>query len=495
MNKQTKIACLTWAFVAIISSCKKNEISKSALDLPGKSIVNSVGDTKWDVLGYGYDATGNLIEKDNSSDAPIIDMQRFVTDYSQRIDVNTGTEGTDDFYAGATVLDYLKDLNKHKSIGVDFTAGNKDTSKSYFSASVAFNKGNQNTTTIYSRYSYATYESLLKIKRIRFTGDVSIDLLMNYLTPEFLSNAVNLTADQLVARYGTHVLMDISLGGRYRFDYSAAIVKQSDYVKKTRGAKAGLLGKMTSLIGVTINTDVTTEEINNAKTENLSITSRLNFRGGTNGGQNISFDANGSPTQSFNIASWQQSVNTSNSVLIKVDRAVPLYSFISDPVKRDEVSAAIDRYINNSQRDELGEAPVFEFLNASTGSHTFTINVNDYPYAQNGWTNAGAKFYEFTTQRPGTVPVHHFISTSQNNHVYTINRNDYAYEQNGYTYGGIAYYAYPNQVSGTIPVYVLYHSGNHKHVYTANLDGYPYAQNGWSNLGVAFYGFKVDTSF
>ncbi|MNR50078.1 hypothetical protein D3C85_1695440 [compost metagenome] len=71
----------------------------------------------------------------------------------------------------------------------------------------------------------------------------------------------------------------------------------------------------------------------------------------------------------------------------------------------------------------------------------------------------------------------------------TINRNDYPYLQNGYTYVGVAFYAYPNQANGTLPVYIYYNAQIGKHTYTAYPGEYAYEQNGWQNDGISFFAF------
>ena len=135
MQKQLKISCLVLALASLLGACKKNEnISKNNLPLNTSKNglkVNSGADGKWDLLGYGYDVTGNMIDAESTSDAPIIDVQKFATDYAGRIDVNNTTAGSQNFYTGATALDYLHDVNKKKGLGISGTAGNKDSTQPF----------------------------------------------------------------------------------------------------------------------------------------------------------------------------------------------------------------------------------------------------------------------------------------------------------------------------------------------------------------------------
>ena len=420
-------------------------------------------------------------------------MDRFETDYKQRIDVGSGSMGSDSVYFGSTALDYLKELNKKRAYGFQASYGNEKPAdkedKKFFSASVNINKEDHTISTYYSKYSYATYESIREVKRIRFNGDVSQELLMNYLTPEFKNNVATRDADYLVKRYGTHVLLDITLGGRLRFDYTAYTSNQSDYSQRIRGAKVGISGFLKK-IGISFTSDVSTEDITKNFNESRGTQFTLTYFGGTNSGLSMTADQNGNFNQSFSLASWQQSVNDRNCRLINVGKAVLLSEFITDPVKKQQVNDVIQQRIDNSQRKELGEVPVFVYYSAKDNNHVYTAK-NDYPYEQNGFSNLGVNFYAFLTQVSGTLPVHVFYSASARNHTYTINRYDYPYEQNGYTYLGVNFYAYPSQVAGSSPVHVYYtNAGGGDHVYTINKNDYPYLQNGFSYLGVNFYAIK-----
>lgn len=480
MKKQTKMACLILAFAAVISGCKKNEMPGSGSGVSVKKSINSGGDGKWDLLGYGLDVTRDLLDPSGVSDVAIFDMARFENDFRSRIDVNGTTEGTEKYYSGASAMDYMKDVSKQNSFGI---SGNATLKELNFTGSLTRNSSDQNTIAYSSRYSYATYEVRHKIKRVRFTGDVSLESLMQYLTPEFVNNVATQSADDLVKRYGTHVMLDISIGGRLRFNYSGFMANASDTQKKTRGVKAGLGFSVLKVIGVNLTADMSKEEVTKLTTETRNKEYTGKYYGGTNSGRSISIDKDGNTSENINIASWQQSVNDRNAALIDVGRAVFLYDFIADPVKKGQVKAAVEKHIKDSQKEESGEVPVYRFLHDAIGDYAYTINPNDYAYAQNGWRSLGTIFYAWPTQKQETTPVHLLINYSQGIHILTANRYAWPYEQNGFTYIGVAFYAYLKQVSGTVPVYSLYNAKINKHAYTTDLNEY----NNWQNFGIGFY--------
>jgi len=355
----------TLFFLLIITtlwSCKRqSDITPSSTQKGGKLQTLSGGDGKWDVLGYGLDVTDDLLDITSVSDAPIFDMTRFANDYPSRINVITTTEGSENYYSGVTAYDYLKDVTKKTSFDLDANSNPKpgpakiegaspaDDSQPFFSGSLSKNSSDENKTTYSNRYSYATFEEVQRVKKIAFTGDVTINQLMQYLTPEFVNNVASMSADDLVKRYGTHVLLDISLGGRLRFNYSGSIITESDYTKKTSDVKAGLGFSLAKIIGVNINADKSTEEVTQITTETRNKQYTAKYYGGTNSGSSVSIDKDGNSSETINLASWQQSVNATNAALIGVGKALFIYDFIADPAKKAQVKTAVEKHIKDSQ--------------------------------------------------------------------------------------------------------------------------------------------------
>lgn len=492
-------------FFLIIStmfwSCKRDDLTPSNSNTTvngGKLKSFSQGDGKWDVLGYGLDVTRNTLDISSISDAPIFDMTRFEKDYLSRINVSTATEGAFQYYGGATVVDYMHDLSTKKSFELDennqpkvgaakIEGANPDGSNAFFSGSFSKNSSDQHTTTYSSTFSYATYEASQRVKKIAFTGDVTTALLMQYLTPEFVSNVATQSADQLVARYGTHVLLDISIGGVLRFNYSGTVQNESDFTKTTSDVKAGLGFAILNKIGININTDKSKEEVTQITTNTRYKQYIARYYGGTNSGQSISIDNNGNTSETINIASWQQSVNVNNATLIDVGKALYLYDFIADPTKKAQVKAAVEKHIKDSQVT-LATDPVYQFYNSGSGGNHYTsgdINaVNGYP----GWRFDGVDFMAYLGFAPGTVPVYLFYGAGFDHFTTAdINATNGA---NGWSYYGIQFYAYKTQVPGTIPIY-LYYNNNAKggdHFTTANpniASQFP----GWVKYGIAFYAY------
>lgn len=465
--------------------CKKSEALKSHSEVlsTGSSILSD-GDGAWDLLAHGYDATGDFSNPNKFSDVPIINIDRFRTDYPQRMVTGAGSDGADSVYLGSTALDYLKQINRRRAFGLEVTYGTKeDTSKVFMTGSVKKNKENHDSSTYYSKYSYGTVQSYRNVKRVRFSGDASVDLLLNYLSPEFINNVATRDANYLVTRYGTHVLLDISLGGYLRYDYSGFNESSSEYSQKIRGTKLALTGVLKK-IGLNITSDESTEEINKVLNESRDFDFSATYYGGTNSGLTLTVDKDGNSAQSLNISSWQQSVNDRNCRVIKVDKAVRLSEFITDPVKKAQVNAAIEKHILDSQIKERGEVPVYAYYSRSLNVWRFELNPAQVAYLHDGsWESKGIYFYAFKAQVPGSVPIYEFYAPTTRDCTWSRGNLTSSYWQNG----GVKFYAYPSATSGTKPIYSYYHQRSGRSHYLGQDPSRPAPQNEWIVEGVAFY--------
>ena len=487
--------------IPLLWSCKRqNDILPAKTNVPdGKLQTRSGGDGKWDLLGYGLDVTGDLLNASSVSDAPIFDMTRFTTDYLSRIDVNTTTEGSEQYYGGATAWDYMRDVSSKKSFDINGTSNPKiegakqdDKTTNLFTGSLSVNSSDENKTSYSSRYSYATYEVSQKIKRIRFTGDVTTALLINYLTPEFVNNVATLTADQLVARYGTHVMLDISIGGRLRFNYSGAMLTENDYTQKTSDVKIGLGVSVLNAVGINLSADKSKAQITQVTTATSQKEYSIKFYGGTNSGRTIAVDKDGNTSETINIGSWQSSISVTNAALIDVGNALYLYDFIADPAKKALVKAAVEKHISDKQIT-LAPQEVYEFSTPKFGRHAYNLDPNMYvKYLSDGWHPNGQPFKAYSTPYNNAVPIYQLYSTQLNDRILCPNPNP---GWAGYTCNGqvdVICYAYTTNIPGTVPVYSFRSQGGsgknayEDHYYSTNKTPYDAS---WTNDGAAFYAF------
>ncbi|WP_443945671.1 MAC/perforin domain-containing protein [Pedobacter sp. AW1-32] len=491
-NLKKNILYLMLILTALGSACKKiDEIGDGKLS-SNKNNLAIHGDGKWDVLGYGYDVTGDYLALESISKSTIIDMTRFGQDYFNRINTPTSTAGTQHYYYGATAYDYLRDINIKRSFTASVTGGTKEPKAdgdSYFTGSLTSKSENQSIYDFKSKFSYAHFEEVYRIKKIQLTEDVSLELLKNYLTPEFIANISTKTPQELIAMYGTHVLLDISLGGRLAFDFNGSIVSETTTEKKVSTSE-GALGFFVKKFGINISSSKTTDEMTKAFNESRERSFGLKFFGGTNSGRSVSFDSNGYTSENVNISGWEQSVNVNNSALVDIERMAPIYDFISDPVKKEQVRVAVEQYIKDRQIKMLGEVPVFAYRNAVNGDRYFT--PEDKPYIGNdpNFKKEGIAFYAFSNPTEGAVPVFAYRNPINRDRYFTPEDKPYIGNDPNFRREGIAFYAFPSPNAKAIPVYAYRNAINGDRYFTP--EDKPFIGNdpSFRKEGIAFYAVK-----
>lgn len=492
------------ASTILLTNCKKNEIPQDKLLNNNSEKQASGGDGQWDVLGYGIDVTKDMLDINSMSDASIINMHQFANDFRDigdpekkkvnGIDVNNVTESSEDLFFGSSAYDYAKEISKKKSFDINGNASvpTGDTSTLNFTGSFRKNSSDKNTTAYSSRFSYASYEFWQRVKRIRFTGDVSTSMLIQYLTPQFKTNLTTLSADSLVKRYGTHVLLDISIGGRLRVNYSGEVNAESSQEQKSSAAKVGLGISLLKVFGVNINSDKSKEEITKISNETRSKQYTGKYYGGTNGGKSINIDKDGNSSENINFANWQQSITDRNAALIEVGKAIYIYDLITDPTKKAQVKTAVEKYIKERQIIELGEVPVYALYFDGIKYHNLARLDNHvlslYPSSEDPkMTNEGVYFYAFKENKPGTIPVYRYRNDQINNNFFTTQFGNYS----GYRLEYIAFYAYPTSsvlTPSITPIYRYWSTINMDHFYTPVNKNY----TNYSFEKIEFYGIKAD---
>ncbi|QJB30600.1 hypothetical protein HF329_04520 [Chitinophaga oryzae] len=464
---------------SLLTSCSKqftqnDQLQPEALNGVSVTELRSFADPQFNLLGFGYDLTGNYASA-TSATYQIIDVARLNAEQPGRVEI-IQTQGQDQqLVSGINCEDYTKSL----SLRLEVTAKLKmfsTTLKSAFSDSSAYS----------SKFVYSSYNVLIKQRTLKFAADTS--LLRKYLTPAFKADIVASTPAALVSRYGTHVMSGILLGAKLNFLYQS----QTRNEDRFRAASAGLNVAAGSIFSVNV------QGAASSSYSSKNFYQRLYYQtvGGdpTKGlfGTIVLSDNPNQTVPKIDVSAWQSSATLANSELVDINfnGLIPIYDLISDPVKRTAVKDYVTQYLIDHQV-KTSTDPVHVYYHYGGNNHTMTIDPTNYDYAGNGWTYLGNNFHAFTSQVEGSQAVHEFYHPTNHNHVFTINRFDWPYEQNGFQYFGPAFYAFTTQVAGSLPVHAFYHQGNNDHTYTINRYDYPYEQNGWTYLGVAFYAFKT----
>ncbi|WP_431293145.1 MAC/perforin domain-containing protein [Pedobacter sp. P26] len=473
-NYKLKIICLLCTLTALFSNCKKNDLAEEkGLINKHNNLAGFGRDGKNDLLGYGYNVLG---EFGNASAAtrPVVDVDRLQADQSTRViwDFSTRTEGRLD--AGSDATSYLKKLTTHLSS----TFGYEFLGMSLFKATVT---GSYNSTDIFSsKYIYSSYN--LKIQQKRIKLNALNDVLQSYLDPEFLSYIQSQTPEAIVNRYGTHVLADITLGGKLDVIYQSETSKSD----KTTASSAGIDLHVKKIFN--LNTGYTYDA--NDVSENFA--QKLHYV--TNGGDptknligdvSIGNASNPNPIPTVNISAWQNSCTLENSVLIDIapDGLMPIYDLIPDQSKALAVKNYIIQYLTNNQGHLVDGYPVaklYRCFNTKNDDRLLLTNPGEVGGVRN-WVVEGSIGKVYTTNaKPGTVPLYR-IYLNNGKHLFTLSWN----EAHIGSYEGIVGYVNSAQETNDLPIY-RYRNDKVPHLYTTSFGELGWGRDGWileGNIG------------
>lgn len=479
MKKSQFLLSVLCAATVITGCSKSKEAFENKLPNPGSSLsmrpeMRIPGDGVWDVLGYGYDVTGEYANP-NAVRYMIVDATALKAAESNRVISDPSQFSYGKLTAGSNVEEYTKGLSANTTATFGFSVFGA-TIKASYADSTAFS----------SKYAYASYDHILQKKALKFSADNQ--LLMNYLSPAFVTDIANNSAENIVKRYGTHVLSNIVLGAKLQILYRMETTSKD----REKAVRAGIDMPLKGVFGISANINSNQTD----KQQNFSETFQYQTVGGNSsipliGSINLPSPGQQNPTyQTIPITEWTNSVTSENAQLIdlKSNGLIPIYELISDPGKKMAVKNYIDQYIANNKVSAKPDN-IHVYYNSQQSSHAFSTFEDPY-LTSHGFQYLGVNFKAFISQVPGTLPIHHFYHPTLHIRIYTIDRFSWPFEANGYIYDGVKFYAYPSQQPNTYGVHTFWNSTISNYTYTINRYDWPYEQNGYTYMGINFYAFK-----
>ncbi len=441
-------------------------------------ITRAAGDAQFDVLGYGYDITGDYLNP-TSVRFPVLDVKRYSQEKPGRLDAGTPVNGGDRMYFGATAEDYIeeitKDFNESASVSV-----NKENA---FSGSISGNQFLKSKESYSSKYSFASYDAIRSHKYLKINDEV--ESLSNYLTPEFLEDVDRLSPARLVERYGTHVLTDVTIGGRYRLLFRSVIEKTTNSSEKKEILKAGF-GATIKKVGIQLNAGVSIDTQTEKAKENQHKELFVMFYGGT--GTCMQYDLeNGMPT-TLDINGWESNVSLNNANLTDINwkETYPLYYFIKDPQKRQQVKNAIENYIKDHSLDMVKVEPFYCYYSAKYVNHSYFTEWQGYHFNTDDYM--GITCYLPSKYEPGAVPLYEYYSAKYVNHSYFTEYKGKHFNTDDYQ--GIVGYIFKDKKEGTVPLYAYYSAKYVNHSYFAEDKGRQF--NTDERIGILGYVYPAD---
>lgn len=326
---------LLFILLITLTNCKDNSLEKDIFNnIDTESTPKKIsGDGRFDLLGFGYDPTIGYLDPQQHRQSRVIDVERLYI------------ESPALFYSGnpGSSLTYIIDGEDFDSWSIDIK--NKfDISAPLMVENLKIGTTKMNMDInlsgyVSSRYSYATFY-MLKILKV-FQLKHSIEELRNYLDPYFIYCLNNLSASRIVELYGTHVFTQVSLGGKLEVDYKSKINSS----QKKAIVNQGISYEVEKAFEINASNSLGTV----LKDSNKFVSCYYRTIGGDPTKSIFGEITVTSPSLKLNLNNWSSSLNLDNSQTVEIDNnsLIPIYEFVSDPNKRNELKLAIEQYLNS----------------------------------------------------------------------------------------------------------------------------------------------------
>ncbi|MFC0513453.1 MAC/perforin domain-containing protein [Mucilaginibacter angelicae] len=447
--------------MSIVSSCTKDLVRAPGADNtpPSKLTTHSAGDNKYDLLGFGYDVTGEYASS-NSATYPVIDVDKLIQNEPGRFVPDNNVTQYGEYASGGNASEYLSKLTSNTTATIAPAGVSK-----FWGATLTVNF--HETNNVSSKYSYASASLIIKQKRLKF--DAPIDLIKStYLTSVFKSDVSTMSAQQLVTKYGTHVLTDIILGAKLNVFYRS----QTSSSNKGESVKAGLdVHGMFNTFG--FKSDVTYADSSVNSNYNQTMYYSTVGGDGTKGvfGQ-LSLD-NTSPK--VDISPWQSSCTRDNAAFIQIGNAagtlIQLSDLIDDAAKKQAVASYITQYMGSHNIITLvyGTTPLYRCFNTRNGDRILTDKPQELAGNPDWRVESQMGLIYTDSSMPGTKPLYRYLLAGVQ-HFFTTNFNELGNGSSSAVLEGVLGYLSNTQTAGTIPIYRYRPAKPGAHFYTTNFN-------------------------
>lgn len=477
-----KIYWLFGLLLAICYSCA--ELDDFPTDPTSEPSLNpttrAAGDEKYDVLGYGYDVTGEYLHPLSVKSA-VLNVEKYKKDYPERLDPSSASYGHDRMYYGYSSADYIKNITTETKATYTMSYGNeKDTV--FFSNTITNNAYLKTEYSYSSKYSFASLDLVRNLRHIYFNDEIS--RLSQYLSDSFKEDLERLSPDRVVERYGTHVLTDIIIGGRYKLIFRSVITKAKDASTKRKTVSSGFKSSLDG-IGLSYNLEHIDTVDESLVKDNQHKELYVMFYGGS--GSNLKYDLEKGMPSSVDIQNWEKSISLDNSCLNEINwkETYPIYNFISDPAKKQQIKAAVERYIASSQLNMLELIPLYSYYNDGDKDHCVTTDpdiVENYI----GWEFLCVEGYISKKQTSGSLMLHDYYNDRGDHYITTL--SDIQEKYPVYIERVPLGYIYKDIDIDLVPLFEYYHEKDVDH-YTSTRSDIIDNYIGWSRLGHFISGY------
>ncbi|MDR2284002.1 MAG: hypothetical protein LBE37_12380 [Sphingobacterium sp.] len=292
------------------------------------SVKEKEGYDEFNFLGYGYDVTGKYSHRSSVKDA-VINTPAFAQENPSSLDIRRPRERSFRTVYGADSEGFLKLLTGEKS------------DVSYFKGNITQPFGDTDPTA--NQYVYGLYDSFAKYKQLTIFYTKS--KVMSYLTKGFQADIKTMGAEDLVRKYGTHVLLSLFTGAKLSLDYQAEYTGSKDKHTAVQSSfHVGLNECFGLFSGAFAPSDSTVfKDV---------VRPIIAFEAIGGDPSKIVVNRNSGVNPKVNISDWTKDLNEDNSRFVYIgglDSLLPISELIADVEKKQKVEAFITEYIKSSQ--------------------------------------------------------------------------------------------------------------------------------------------------
>ena len=440
-------------FLPLFYSCSEIEDLPNVESSVSNVTTRAAGDGVYDVLGYGYDITDDYMGE-NSTRLKILDVEAFVKANPNRFDKQFSGVIDQRCFAGADAQSFLSqiitDTNFGGSVG---SLPEKKDKEGFFSGTITTGFKTSSKYFYSSKYSFARAEVFKKQRRYLLNTD--IETLSKYLLSSFVEDLNKYSADKIVEMYGTHVLTNITVGGKYTAYYKSAIIEENSSTEKTEIVSAGAKYNLSN-IGLDAHGSWSKTEVEERNKKNSNWECYIKALGGSTSGTTITLAPEQGPSFSINLGAWTESVDDQHSRLFDVNwnATYPIYDLISDPIKKQEMKEAVFRYIDSRKIEMLNTSFVYQSFN---GKEHYYCTFYGPSYGSGDLIYEATVFSIYTEQVLETVPLYQYWNGGD--HFYSTDY--YPGGVSGYRFEGPLGYVYTKPHPEAIPLYRYFNGVDH----------------------------------
>lgn len=208
---------LALTLLVAFASCKKKTDESAILEVKLSADIELVvkGATQettsiyppsgtYNFLGFGYDVTDKF-DDEASIRAVVVDIPRYAS--NNHVDLMRGTEGSWRTIQAENAIDLSEKFSNSYGETKGLKVFGNTLDKSFPSLNYTDKK-----------YVYGYYSYYMIWKRFRFYYEQKVN---DFITNNFKQDVASLTAEELVKKYGTHVLKGIKMGSKFDVIYQA----------------------------------------------------------------------------------------------------------------------------------------------------------------------------------------------------------------------------------------------------------------------------------